>query len=78
MDKEKPKYYSPSQNRATQKYLAVTREKLQIWLIKGDKTRLDAAARAAGMSVTQYVVAAVNEYAHDTILTPSRENMEHD
>ena len=71
---DKPKYYSPSQNRATQKYLAANREQLRIWLIKGDKKRLGQAAGAAGLSVAQYVIRAVNAYAGDNILTPSREN----
>ena len=67
-----------SQTKATQKYKEKYFDRLRLWIRKDDKSRLEAAARAAGMSVTQYVVAAVNEYAHDTILTPSRENMEHD
>ena len=67
-----------SQTEATQKYRDKYFDRLRIWVRKDEKPRLEAAARAAGMSVTQYVVAAVNEYAHDTILTPSRDNIEHD
>lgn len=69
-----PKYYSPAQNRATQKYLSANRDQLRIWVHKGDKARIERAAAAAGVSVAQYVIAAVNAYAHDTILTPSGDN----
>ena len=68
------KYYSPAQNRATQKYLAANRDQLRIWVHKGDKARLEALARAAGVSVAQYVITAVNTYAQQTILTPSGDN----
>jgi uncharacterized protein (DUF1778 family) len=51
--------------------LAASREKLQIWVFKGDKARLELAARAAGVSVTQFIVVAVNAYAGEDVLTPS-------
>lgn len=68
---DKPKYYSQARNKATQKYQGANLEQVRIWVKKGEKERLSAAARSAGLSVAQYVIAAVNEYAKDNILTPS-------
>ena len=68
---DKPKYYSPAQNRATQKYQDINLEQVRIWVRKGDKARLADAAKAAGCSVAQYVIMAVNSYAQEQVLTPS-------
>ncbi|MBQ8313244.1 MAG: hypothetical protein IJX84_08590 [Clostridia bacterium] len=69
MTKEKS-YYSPAQNKATQKYLQEKRQQVRFWVRKGELDDLQAEAESTGMSMAAYVIKAVNDLADRQILTP--------
>lgn len=69
MTKEKS-YYSPAQNKATQKYLQENRQQVRFWVRKGELDDLQAEAESTGMSMAAYVIKAVNDLAGRQILTP--------
>lgn len=64
------KYYQGDVSvRATKKWQEkVGMERVSINLRSGSKERLTAAAEAQGVSVTQYIVDAVNAYAGEELL----------
>ena len=53
------KGYSQQQNKATQKYLAEHKERLQIWVDKGKKQEYMEKAKAKGLSLTAYIVGLI-------------------
>ena len=55
------KGYTQQQNKATQKYLAEHKERVQIWLDKGKKDEYKAKAEAKGMSLTAYICKLIEE-----------------
>lgn len=69
MTKEKS-YYSPAQNKATQKYLQENRQQVRFWVRKGELDDLQAEAENTGMSMAAYIIKAVNDLAGRQILTP--------
>lgn len=69
MTKEKS-YYSPAQNKATQKYLQENRQQVRFWVRKGELDDLQAEAEGTGMSMAAYIIKAVNDLAGRQILTP--------
>lgn len=52
-----------SQKRANEKWLAANYEKITIRVPKGTKDEIKAAAKIAGMSMTQFIIAACKEKA---------------
>lgn len=71
---EKKTRYNQSQNKSTQKYLAVNMEQIRFWVKKGEKENVKADADGRGMSMARYLINAVNAYAGKQILTPPKEN----
>ena len=53
--------YSPSQNRATQKYLRENKEQLRVWVSKGKLEKYKKWAAAQGNSLSEYVVGLIEE-----------------
>lgn len=51
--------YTPAQKAATEKYLANNTDRITLRMPKGDKDIWTQAAQAANMSLTQYIIAAV-------------------
>ena len=65
--------YSEAQKRATMAYMKKNLEEVRFRVKKGERASLQAEAKAAGMSMAQYLIQAVNEKAGHQILTPSSE-----
>ena len=63
--------YTDAQNKATQKYIKENLEEVRFRVKKGEKAILQDAAKAAGQSMAQYVIQAINERAGKQLLTPS-------
>ena len=63
--------YTDAQNKATQKYIKENLEEVCFRVKKGEKAILQDAAKAAGQSMAQYVIQAINERAGKQLLTPS-------
>lgn len=53
--------YTQTQNKATQKYIKEHLEEIKIRVPKGQKANYQNAAAAAGLSLTQFIVTAMNE-----------------
>lgn len=68
---EKPKRYTPAQNKATQKYIAANLEQVSFRVKKGEKAVLQYAATKHGCSMTQFIIQAINSYVGHQLLTPS-------
>jgi uncharacterized protein (DUF1778 family) len=68
---EKRGYYSEAGKRASQKYIAANLEEIKFRVKKGERANLKAAAEKAGMSATQFIIAAINAYAGTQVLSPS-------
>lgn len=47
--------------RAKDKYNAANYDQVKLWVIKGDRERIDAAAKAVGMSRNAFIVEAIEE-----------------
>lgn len=62
--------YTKAQGKASQKYIAANLEEVRFRVKKGEKAALQIAAAAAGDSMTQYVIKAINAYAQEQILSP--------
>lgn len=71
MEEKKTRYrgYTEAQNQATQKYKQANTENLTITIRKGGKQELKAVAKAADVSVAQFVCDAVNEKAGRKIIS---------
>lgn len=67
---DKPKYYNEVRNKASQRYNSAHLEQVNFRVRKGEKAVLQAEASARGMSMSQYLVNAVNAYAGKQVLTP--------
>ena len=67
----KPKYYNPAHNKATQKYHQKHFDQVRFYVRKGEKDLLKEEAQRAGLSLAQYAIKAINEYAGRQLLTPS-------
>ena len=63
--------YSEAQNRATQKYIKENLEEVRFRVKKGEKLALQTAAKQAKMSMAQYIIQAINEYAGMQLLSPA-------
>ncbi len=63
--------YSEAQNRATQKYIKENLEEVRFRVKKGEKLALQNAAKEAKMSMAQYIIQAINEYAGMQLLSPA-------
>ena len=63
--------YSEAQNRATQKYIKENLEEVRFRVKKGEKLALQNAAKQAKMSMAQYIIQAINEYAAMQLLSPA-------
>ena len=61
MTDAKKNRYSAAQNRATQKYAKENLEQIAVRVKKGQRDYYKAAADKAGLSLAQFVVAAMNE-----------------
>lgn len=66
--------YSEASKNATLKYLAANLEEVRFRVRKGERDVLKTEAAACGLSLTQYVVQAINEKAGRQILTPSNQD----
>lgn len=71
MEEKKSTYrgYTEAQNQATQRYKQANTENLTVTIRKGGKEELRATAKAAGVSVAQYVCDAVNEKAGRKVIS---------
>ena len=58
---EKKSRYSQAQNKATQKYMKTHLEDIRIRVPKGRKDQYKTAAGNAGISLNQFVIAAMDE-----------------
>lgn len=65
--------YTESQNRATQKYIRANLEEIRFRVRKGEREKLHAVAKEHNQSTAQFVIQAVNEYAGEQVLTPSKD-----
>lgn len=63
--------YTEAGKRATIKYVKANYDRMELRVMKGEKTLLQAEAEEHGQSVTQYIIQAVNERAGRQLLTPS-------
>lgn len=68
---EKKSYYSPAQNKATQRFLDKEREQVRFWVRKGELSDLQTEAENNGQSMAAYIIKAVNDRAGRQILTPA-------
>lgn len=66
--------YSEAAKKASMKYIAENLEEVRFRVRKGERDVLKAEAAAQGLSVTQYVVQAINEKAGKQLLTPSAQD----
>ena len=73
MEEKKSRYkgYTPEQGKATQKYLGENMEQVRIWVRKGERDLLKAEADKNNLSMTQYIIQAVNNQAGMQLLTPA-------
>ena len=60
--------YSQAQNKATQKYIKEHLESIQLRVPKGQKDRYRKAAAAAGISLNQFAIEAMNEKMERALL----------
>ncbi len=67
----KPKYYSQAQNRATQKYIAANLEEVRFRVKKGERQKVKDKADKHNMSMTQYIIQAINTFEGEEVITPS-------
>ena len=63
--------YTEAQKRASAKYHKAHLEQISIRVLRGEKELLRSEAAAQGMSMTQYLIKAVNDQAGRQLLTPS-------
>lgn len=63
--------YNETQKKATMKYQKEKQEILSIRVAKGERANVQAAADAAGISMRQYIIEAINDHAGKQLLTPS-------
>lgn len=73
---DKPLYYNEARNRASQRYNSAHLEQVNFRIRKGEKALLQAEASANGMSMSQYLVTAVNAFAGKQLLTPPNKEPE--
>lgn len=58
---EKKSYYTPAQNKATQKYIKENLEEVKFRVKKGEKAKYKDAAQKAGLSMAQFFLTAADE-----------------
>ena len=63
--------YSEAQKRAAMKYMSANLEEVRFRVKKGERAALQEEAKANGLSMSQYLIHAVNEKAGRQVLTPS-------
>lgn len=63
--------YSEAQKRAAMKYMSANLEEVRFRVKKGERSALQEEAKASGLSMSQYLIHAVNEKAGRKVLTPS-------
>lgn len=63
--------YTEAQKRATMEYMKKNLEEVRFRVKKGERAALQAEAEENGLSMSQYIVQAVNDKAGRQILTPS-------
>lgn len=70
--------YTEAQGKATQRYKQKNLEELRVTIRKGGKIALKEAAKAAGLSVAEYVCDAVNAKAGRPLITSKKADEEED
>lgn len=63
--------YTEAQKRATMEYMKKNLEEVRFRVKKGERAVLQAEAKENGLSMSQYIIQAVNDKAGKQILTPS-------
>lgn len=63
--------YSEAQKRATMEYMKKNLEEVRFRVKKGERAALQEEAKANGLSMSQYMIQAVNAKAGRQVLTPS-------
>jgi predicted HicB family RNase H-like nuclease len=64
--------YTEAQKKASIKYLSEKTDSIQIRVPKGTKERWRAAAEAAGVSMQQYIIAAVEAVINENVYTDEK------
>lgn len=59
--------------RAKDKYNAANYDQVKLWVKKGDKERIEAAAKAADMSRNAFILEAVEEKINHQVKEPSQD-----
>lgn len=54
--------YTPSQNKATQRYISKNYDQISIRVQKGDREKIQKAAESCGYSMNQFIVDAIAFY----------------
>ena len=62
--------YNESAKNATIKYKRENRQRIAFEVRTGEREAIQAAAAAEGISVNAYIIAAINAYAENQIITP--------
>lgn len=62
--------YNESTKNATIKYKRENRQRIAFEVRTGEREAIQAAAAAVGMSTNAYIIAAINEYTGNQIITP--------
>lgn len=63
--------YTQAQNKATQKYIKENLEEVRFRVKKGERAAVKAEADSSGLSMAQYIIKAINDYAGKQVLTPA-------
>lgn len=58
---DKPKYYDEKSKARTMRYMKENRDRLTVWVQKGDKERYKQQAESRGMSLNAYIVKLLEE-----------------
>jgi predicted HicB family RNase H-like nuclease len=58
---EKPKYYDEKSKARTMKYMKENRDRLTVWVQKGDRDRYKQQAESKGLSLNAYIIKLLEE-----------------